>query len=52
MMTTRVRSYLRLCVYVGVVGDELLDHVRLSGERRYVEGRVPFLLSRGEKTDF
>lgn len=41
--------YLRLCVDVGIVSDELFDHVLLSRERCYVEGSVPFLLPSGEK---
>lgn len=36
--------YLRLCVDVGAVGDELLHHVRLAGEGSYVEGCVSFLI--------
>ena len=36
--------YLRLCVDVGAVSDELLHHVCLAGEGSYVEGCVSFLL--------
>lgn len=36
--------YLRLCVDVGAVGDELLHHVCLAGEGSYVEGCVSFLI--------
>lgn len=49
MIKICVCVYLRLCIDVGVVGDELFDHVRLSSERCDVEGCVSFLLSNGEK---
>ena len=41
--------YLRLCVDVGAVSDELLHHVCLAGEGSYVEGCVSFLLFKKKK---
>lgn len=36
-------SYLRLCIDIGSIGDQLFHHFRLAGQGGYVKSGVSFL---------